>query len=88
MLPDSFKQSLISYYILKFKSIMKSFKSDYPGTAKELNPQHNTYNFGQIKISSDFDNGNIWDVFQVSERYYTMAIVGDGLPFNDSFPFK
>ena len=67
---------------------MESYKTELPITGKELNPQRNTYKFGSVRISSDFDNGNIWDVVQVSERYYTWGIVGDGQPFDDSLPFK
>lgn len=68
--------------------MMKSSKTIFPSLVKDLNPQNNTYKFGPITISSDFDNGNIWNVVQVSERYYKMSTIGDGEPFDNKTTFK
>lgn len=67
---------------------MKAYADEFPTSTKDLNPQRNTYRFGSIVISSDFDSGNVCDVTQVSERCFNLGIVGDGQPFDDSFPFK
>lgn len=67
---------------------MKAYMNSCPSVLRDKRPQQNTYKFGDVTVSSEFDCGNICDVVQVSERYYTMSVVADGEPYDNKLPFK
>jgi len=55
---------------------------------RKKNPQQNSYSFGEITISSQFDTGNICDVSQVSARNFTMSVASDGMPYINSLNYR
>ena len=56
---------------------MKAYKNSCPSALRKRHPQQNVYKFGDVKISSNFDTGNISDVTQVSDYNYMMTVAPD-----------
>lgn len=50
-------------------------------------PQQNLFKFGSIRISSQFDTGNLSDVSQLSARNFLMELSSDGEPYIENLPY-
>ena len=49
----------------------------------DQNPQHVVKEFGNgVVVRSDFDSGNLRQVYQVSDNEYEMLVSSDGLPYS------